>query len=173
MMDMDHEYSQMDYLVRMNDKEQSQEADFSDNRHHVSVREYDERTKYEWRAPVSVDNLVEAIEPHFPLTKRLELVTGDAPFKDPKYEHEFMDPEMVYDPVREFRGEDKWSDYRLVQMNFDGMEVIWDDTGMPYEDPRVRVEEWDEDMDGFRKIFPDTVEGDEADEIVNEVEKIV
>jgi hypothetical protein len=169
---MKADYDQLDYLVRLDEQEEHREADFSDTRNHVSVTEYDDKTEYEWTADVSFDELVEAVEPYFPINRRLALVDDDSPFFDAKADHSFMSPDMVYDPVRDYRGEDRWSDYSLIQLNFGDMEIIWDNNTEPYEDPRIRIFEMDPEVDGFEKVFPETVETSDAREIVEEVREL-
>jgi hypothetical protein len=172
-----------DYLSLVDESESARyrsRAVFSDVGVGVEVEEYDGFTLYTWRDDVGFDELVGCVEPFFPLSvdPALEMVKEEGPVRDlgredyEKRSGEYLDEvssELVYDPVADWREENRWSDYSLVQINLRDAKVIWD---KKTREPHVRVYEMAQESDVFEKLFPELVDSGSAEEIVEAVKKL-
>lgn len=140
------------YIDRSENARYNSEAVFSDLGIGVEVKEYDSFTLYTWRGDFEFEEVVSAVEPYFPFTEdpAVEmLVEKEALRYRSERDHTELRNDFVYDPVREWRGEERWEDYELIQLNLNGCKVAWDEKE---EDTRIRVYDI-EDRDVFEKLF--------------------
>lgn len=80
--------------------------------------------------------------------------------------YETLRKDFVYDPVREWRGEDRWADYNLIQINLPGAKVVLDEK---QDDNRMRVYEIEDEADVFEKLFPETTNSEKSQQIVSDM----
>ncbi|MFB6203957.1 MAG: hypothetical protein ABEK01_05695 [Candidatus Nanohaloarchaea archaeon] len=171
---MSSESGGLDYLSQLErspNKRYESRAVFGDEDSWAEVREYDNLEVYEWEADSDFRQLLDAIEPLYPLSQDpgLEMVREKGRVRDADDDHVELSNEYVYDPVAEWRGKDRWSEYSLIQVNLNGAKVAYDEKeGFP----RVRVfsSEWGPQV--FEELFPETVEDSSAGEIVREVSEV-
>lgn len=151
--------SGLEYLSLVDESEEEHyqsKAVFSDVGVGVEVEVYDNFQLYEWHAPIDFDELLENVEPRYPLSvdPALEMIQEEGRIRDFERDHVEMENDLVYDPVREWRGEDRWGDYSLIQINVNGAKVEWDEKE-EQKDPRIRIYSFLWGPEIFADIFPD------------------
>ena len=164
---------EIEHLSYLDDSEGSRyrsRAVLSDVGFGVEIEDYEGFTVYSFETDTDVDELIDAIEPYFPLNvdPALEMVKKEGRIRRADREHDTVSSDAVYDPVRDWRDEDRWGEYSLVQVNLNGAKVVHDEKGRR---PRVRVYEL-EDTDIFEKLFSELMSEDEATDIVEEVREL-
>lgn len=136
----------------------------------VEVEEYESFTMYRWEGDVDFEDVLESVQPHFPFVEdpALELISekDEALRYRSERDHETMDNDSVYDPVREWRGEDRWSDYELIQINLNGAKVVWDDKQALNQ---LRIYEIDEEADAFEQLFTEIMESSKAERVAEDI----
>lgn len=138
----------------------------------VEVEEYDGFNMYEWETEKDFSEVLEELEPFHPLTQdpALEMVREKGRVRNADRDHVTMSNEYVYDPVREWREEDRWGEYSLIQVNLTGGKLVYDEKGQ--SDGRIRVYSMDESSDMFENMFPRTVDTEDSESIVEDVKEI-
>ncbi len=136
----------------------------------VEVEEYDSFTLYKWEGDIDFETVLETVQPHFPFVENPALEMINAKDEALRYsserDHETMDNELVYDPVREWRGEDRWGDYELIQINLNRAKVVWDDK---QASNRLRIYEIEDKSDAFEQLFPEIMDSSKAERIADDV----
>ena len=166
---MERSLEEPEYLVSSEPEDPRNTLNFSDTETHVRVQEYGDRTVYSWKTPLDFGELVDAVEPYFPINRRLETVSSDSRYTSD--DHDYLQPDMVHDPIADQQQFSRWAEYSLIKMNFTDFEVFWQNSSPPYRDPTVKVIENSEDVDGFEKIFSRTVE--DGEELLEDIGKVV
>jgi len=128
--DLDSELEYLSLVEQSNDYYQSR-AVFSGKETGVEVKTYPNFDLYEWHCPVTFSELIEAVEPLYPLSQdpALEMIREKGYERNSRDDHVTMSNELVYDPIREWRNdkdESRWSEYSLIQMNLTETKVVWD-----------------------------------------------
>lgn len=166
----------LEYLSLIEESEETRydsRAVFSDVGIGVEVEQYDDFQLYEWHSPTDFDELLEAVEPLYPLTvdPGLEMIREKGRIRDADEDHVTIDNDLVYDPVAEWRGKERWDEYSLIQINLNGAKVAWDEKEKR-KDPRIRVYsiQWGPEL--FADIFNETVDKEETEEIIEDVREV-
>ena len=99
------------YLDESETERYDSKAVFSEVEIGVEVEEYDSFRLYTWEEDIGFDELIDVLEPFFPFTdnpafEMLERKTESVRF-DSGRNYETLRNDFVYDPVREWRGEDR------------------------------------------------------------------
>ena len=117
--DFDQELEHLSYVDKSENSRYNSRAVFSDVGIGIEVEEYDSFTLYEWRPDAEFGGLIEAAEPYFPFTESpgLEMLKEETFRRDADRDHKSLRNDFIYDPVREWQGEDRWSEYSLIQIN--------------------------------------------------------
>lgn len=136
----------------------------------VEVKECDSFRLYTWEDDVEFDDLIKSVQPYFafledPALEMLEKKTDSLRYRSGR-NYETLQNDFVYDPVREWRGEERWSDYNVIQINLPGAKVVWDDK---QNDNRIRVYEIEDEVDVFEKLFPETADSGKGQRIVSDI----
>lgn len=136
----------------------------------VEVEEYDSFRLYTWEDDVEFDDLIKSVQPYFafledPALEMLEKKTDSIRYRSGR-NYETLQNDLVYDPVREWRGEDRWSDYNVIQINLGGAKVVWDDK---QNENKIRVYEIEDEVDVFEKLFPEITDSGKCQRIVSDM----
>lgn len=153
------------YIDESTSERYNSKAVFSQLGMGVEVEDYDSFRLYKWEDEIDFDEVIDAVEPYFAFLENpaLEMLEQRQAvrFKSER-DHDTMRNDFIYDPVEEWRGEDRWSDYNLIQINLPGAKVVWRDK----DDGRtIRVYEIDDEIDVFEKLFKE-ITGDEKGESI-------
>lgn len=167
---------ELEYLSLLDESESSRynsRGVFGSVGHGVEVEEYDDFTLYDWRCNEEFDELLEIVEPLYPLAvdPALEMVKEEGRVRDADRDHDTLTNDWVYDPVREWRGEDRWNEYSMIQVNLSDAKVVWDQKNNEGE-TRLRVYELEDETDVFEQLYHRTLEAEDAEEVVEEVNEV-
>jgi|GEM_PF-578238 hypothetical protein len=170
--DLDSELEYLSLVEQSNDYYQSR-AVFSGKETGVEVKTYPNFDLYEWHCPVTFSELIEAVEPLYPLSQdpALEMIREKGYERNSRDDHVTMSNELVYDPIREWRNdkdESRWSEYSLIQMNLTETKVVWDQKQAGRES-RIRIYALDKTSDVFTDIFSELVDKQDVEGIVDDV----
>ena len=170
--DLDSELEYLSLVEQSNDYYQSR-AVFSGKETGVEVKTYPNFNLYEWHCPVTFSELIEAVEPLYPLSQdpALEMIREKGYERNSRDDHVTMSNELVYDPIREWRNdkdESRWSEYSLIQMNLTETKVVWDQKQAGRES-RIRIYALDKTSDVFTDIFSELVDKQDVEGIVDDV----
>ena len=170
--DLDSELEYLSLVEQSNDYYQSR-AVFSGKETGVEVKTYPNFDLYEWHCPVTFSELIEAVEPLYPLSQdpALEMIREKGYERNSRDDHVTMSNELVYDPIREWRNdkdESRWSEYSLIQMNLTKTKVVWDQKQAGRES-RIRIYALDKTSDVFTDIFSELVDKQDVEGIVDDV----
>lgn len=142
------------------------EADFGEDETYVEVSMRESSQVISWETDSDFRELLDATRQSYPIKYRILGVTG------PGRDHidkpcVKIRPEDIYDPVLENESDqDRWSDYRHLQMDFDDFSVVWDN----FRDEQKQVRLF---LDGagagpFNRIFPRV---EEREEITGDIDE--
>ena len=138
----------------------------------VEVEDYESFRLYRWEERTDFDEVIEAIEPYFAFLKdpALEMLEEKQSlrFRSGK-DYDTMRNDFLYDPVREWRGEERWSNYNLIQLNLPGAKVVWNNRK---GERTIRVYEIDDNTDVFEKLFTSITEDDKREIIAEDVAEL-
>ena len=170
--DLDSELEYLSLVEQSNDYYQSR-AVFSGKETGVEVKTYPNFDLYEWHCPVTFSELIEAVEPLYPLSQdpALEMIREKGYERNSRDDHVTMSNELVYDPIREWRNdkdESRWSEYSLIQMNLTETKVVWDQKQAGRES-RIRIYALDKTSDVFTDVFSELVDKQDVEGIVDDV----
>ena len=136
----------------------------------VEVEEYDSFRLYTWEDDVEFDDLIESVQPYFAFIQDPALEMLEKKIESLRYRsgrnYETLQNDFVYDPVLEWREEDRWSDYNVIQINLGGAKVVWDDK---QDEKRIRVYEIEDEVDVFEKLFPEITDSGKGQRIVSDI----
>lgn len=166
----------LEYLSLLEESEGSRynsRGVFGATGHGVEVEEYDNFTLYDWECETEFDELLEIIEPLYPLSvdPALEMIKEEGRVRDSDRDHDSLTNNLVYDPVREWRGEDRWNEYSLIQVNLSDAKVVWDQKNQQ-GDTRLRVYSLEDEADVFENLYSRTLDAEEVEEVVKEVSEV-
>ena len=167
---------ELEYLSILDESENSRynsRGVFGTVGHGVEVEDYDDFTLYDWKCGEDFDEVLGTLEPLYPLAvdPALELIKEEGRVRDADRDHDTLTNDLVYDPVREWRGEDRWNEYSLIQVNLSDAKVVWDqkrETG----ETRMRVYELEDETDVFEKLYHRTLDAEDTEEIIEEVNEV-
>lgn len=175
--------SDLEYLSLVEESEGYHEsrAVFSGLETGVEVKQYSDFEVYDWYCDTSFSELIECVEPLYPFVEdpAVEMIKEEGRVRNTDRDHTTLTNKWVYEPVREWRNEQKneegrWDEYSLIQLNLNGAKIVWDQKE-PMKDSRIRVYAVDRGSEVFTEIFPEVAdereEGD-LEGIINDVSQV-
>jgi len=170
--------SELEYLSLVEESNGYHEsrAVFSGLETGVEVKEYSNFELYDWYCSTEFSDLIDCIEPLYPLVEdpAVEMIKEEGRVRDADRDHDSLSNDLVYDPVQEWRSEEdeaRWDEYSLIQLNLNGAKVVWDQK-QPVKGSRIRIYAIDKGSEVFTDIFPELVDKEDAEGIVNDVSRV-
>ena len=173
--------SELEYLSLVDESGDYHEsrAVFSGLNTGVEVKIYSNFELYEWTDSSEFNEVLESVEPLYPLVEdpAIEMIKEEGLVRNSDRDHDTISNELVYDPVREWRNnrdgkEGRWSEYSLIQLNLNGAKVVWDRKNS-FNESRIRVYQINDNSNVFENLFPELVDDQEAEKIVEEVSEVL
>ena len=166
------DFEHLAYIDESESARYNSKAVFSDVGIGVEVEEYDDFTLYTWKENTEFQELLDSVEEYFPflVDPALEMIEDNdyLRFKSER-DHDSLRNDFVYDPVKEWRGYERWEGYELIQMNLNDSKVVWDEKE---DETRIRIYEIGDEVDVFDKIFRKTVDSESAGEIAESIQDV-